>query len=108
MREESDSNFNAQLERFRSGEFVPDTSIQIEVKNFPETDSVLKYPANMVEFYADSVLLERIWTTQAVNPYAEIDKQKLTRLFLFLIHLPGSRHTVLMKITKRLHPNNMC
>lgn len=81
MREESDSNFNAQLKRFRSGEFVPDTSIQIEVKNFPETDSVLKYPANMVEFYADSVLLERIWTTQAINPYAEIDKQKLARLF---------------------------
>ena len=81
MREENDSNFSAQLARFRSGEFVPDSSIQFEIKKLPETDSVLNYPTSTVEFYADSVLLERIWTTQAVNPYAEIDKQKLARLF---------------------------
>ena len=81
MREENDSNYSAQLARFRSGEFVPDTSFQFEVIKLPETDSVLHYPTNMVEFYADSILLERIWTTQAVNPYAEIDKQKLARLF---------------------------
>lgn len=81
MRKENDSNFSAQLARFRSGEFVPDSSIQFEIKKLPETDSVLNYPTSTVEFYADSVLLERIWTTQAVNPYAEIDKQKLARLF---------------------------
>ncbi|MDY0077886.1 MAG: hypothetical protein RBR87_11500 [Bacteroidales bacterium] len=81
MREENDSNYSAQLARFRSGEFVPDTSFQFEVIRLPETDSVLHYPTSMVEFYADSILLERIWTTQAVNPYAEIDKQKLARLF---------------------------
>lgn len=81
MREENDSNFTAQLARFRSGEFVPDTNIQFEIKKLPEADSVFNYPTSMVEFYADSILLERIWTTQAVNPYAEIDKQKLARLF---------------------------
>lgn len=81
MREESDSNFSAQLARFRSGEFVPDSSFHFEIIKLPETDSVLHYPTSMVEFYADSILLERIWTTKAVNPYAEIDKQKLARLF---------------------------
>lgn len=81
MREENDSNFSEQLARFRSGEFVPDTTIQFEIKKISEADSVFNYPTSIVEFYADSVLLERIWTTQTVNPYAEINKQKLARLF---------------------------
>lgn len=80
MRSENDSSFSVQLARFRAGEFVIDSSIRFEVRPLPGVDSVLNYPTKMLEFYADSILLERIWTTQAVNPYAEIDRQKLARL----------------------------
>jgi len=80
IREENDSSFAAQLARFRAGEFESDSLNPIQMIQLNSSDSLLKYPTEISEFYADSILLERVWTTKAVNPYTDIDKQKLIRM----------------------------
>ena len=53
---------------------------KVVLQNTGKTATMLKHPVQQYKIEIDSVLVEKIWLTQSVKPYAGIDLQKALKL----------------------------
>lgn len=84
IRAEADSSFRKDLKFFESGKQLTDSLLPIKTEKKASIDTILGHPTIQYTFYLDSVLLETIWITEEINPYAGIDRialRKMTNIF---------------------------
>lgn len=79
-RAEADSSFRKDLKLFESGIQPADSLIPITTEKKISNDTILGHPTIQYTFYLDSVLLESIWITEEINPYAGIDRSALREM----------------------------
>jgi hypothetical protein len=53
---------------------------KVVLKKTGLTATMLKHPVQQYDIMIDSVLLEKVWVTQSVKPYADVDLQKALKL----------------------------
>jgi hypothetical protein len=59
---------------------VPTTLANISIIRTNKTATILGYPTRMYQVNVDSVLVEELWVTDAVNPYKQVDLNAMIKL----------------------------
>lgn len=83
-RDSARRTFDRQLLALKTGEQGFMTPIEPVIKPEMRADTILGRLVNPYEIWSDTVLLERVWLSNDLDPYQQIDKEKLrkfTQLF---------------------------
>lgn len=70
---------NEQLKLRNASENTIDLATNFVVCDTVEVE-ILNYPVSIFDFYCDSTLIERIWLTDQIYPFDEIDREKMEQM----------------------------
>ncbi len=80
IRAEADSSFRNELKILEADYSDSTLSVPLKIEKTNAFDTILGFVAQKHNIFLDSILLETIWTSEEINPYAEINSTLLREM----------------------------